>query len=164
MHPKSIAPNPSTATTTSTQNLPSSAAFADPLPSSSLSNFLEPDIESLGNFNELLSDFSSALPFDLALTQSDPASGLYAPTGAFDDADLTWLEEQHAHPTDTNDESGKSTPASKRSREEYPGEFIPEGLSQLDDIASKKQKVFHPWVNGIETSPPYSSSALKPSR
>ena len=132
----------------------SSAETSSPL-LSSMDKFLDPDIDSMGTFTELLSDFSSTLPFDPTNT---PANGFAEPCGPaeLDDENLAWLEEQHVCPHDLSYESEKSSPTCKRSHEGYPRDCPPDGQTYLENIANKKQKTFHPWTNRLDTSSPFS--------
>ena len=140
----------------------SSVGTTSPLPSPS-NNLWDSDIDSLGTFDELLSGFCSALPFDSTNTQANGAAGPCA-TAGLDDGDLTWLEEQLAFPLNTSDELGKSSPASKRSREVYPGDYTNDGQPHRENITNKKQKTLHPWTNRLDTSSPFSSIVLRPSQ
>ena len=149
-------------TTTTASAIPNSMEATCPLASPS-NNLLDSDIDSLDTFTELLSNFCSALPFDPANTQANEAAELCA-TAGLDDGDLTWLEEQHAFPLSISDESGKSSPTSKRSREEYPGEYTNDVQSHLENTTNKKQRIFHPWTNRLETSSPFPSSVLRPTQ
>ena len=150
-----------TATTTASA-VASSVGGTSPL-SSPLNDLLDSDIDSLGTLTELRSSFYSALPFDSTNTQANRAAEPGA-TAGFDDGDLTWLEEQHAFPLSIGDESGQSSPRSKRSREGYPGDYTNDGRTHRENITNKKQKIFHSWPNRLETSSPFPSSMLRPSQ
>ena len=149
-----------TATTTSASAGFGSVGTTSPLPFS-VNNFLDSDIDSLDTFSELLSGFGPALPSEPSNIQANGAAGP-CDTDGFDDGDFTWLEAQHACPLSISDESGLSSPNSKRSREEYPGGYpTNDGQTLLEGITtSKKQKFVHPWAGRLDTSSPSSSSVL----
>ncbi|KAL8934749.1 MAG: hypothetical protein Q9216_005753 [Gyalolechia sp. 2 TL-2023] len=143
-----------------------SAGTTSPLPSPSNPQ-LDVDIDGLDTFTELLSNFCTASPFHpipaLANGSSSSSSagagqgpGAGGPTTAAvldDGSEFTWLEEQPHNPFSgmhMSDESGLSSPASKRGREEYHhGDFTVDGGGgggqhhQLDNVVNKKQKVLH---------------------
>ena len=145
-------PEISNTATTTASAVSVSMGTTSPLPSPS-DNLWDSNIDGLGT--DLLSTFWSALPFDPTNTQADEAAGPCA-TAGLDDGDFSWLEEQHAFPFNRSEESGKSSPGSKRSREEYPGDYTDHGRTQLETIANKKQRIYHPWTNPLEKSSPFS--------
>ncbi|MCJ1387244.1 hypothetical protein MMC18_000084 [Xylographa bjoerkii] len=158
-----VVSNPATTTTAST--VVSSVGTTSPLPSPS-DNLLDFDVDSLDTFSELLSNFCSTLPFDATKTQAHGAAGPCGTTG-LNDGDFTCLEEQHTFPLHMSDESGNTSPTSKRSREGYPGDYTNDDQAQLENITnitSKKQKTLHSWNHHPETLSPFSSNVLRPSQ
>ncbi|KAI4169801.1 MAG: hypothetical protein LQ343_005450 [Gyalolechia ehrenbergii] len=131
----------------------SSAGTASPLPSPPNAQ-LDIDIDGLDTFNELLSNFCTAtsLPPIPALANRSSAG---VPTTVLDDGDFTWLEEQpNTFPIHMSDESGVSSPVSKRSREEYHGDYTTDGQHQREIVTSKKQKVLHPKTDWFDLPSP----------
>lgn len=149
MKKHSLSPDPENAamsrTTTTRSAIPSSAGTISTASSPS-NDFLDFDINSLDTLTGLLPDFGSTLPFDPTNAQAHGTAGPW-PLAGPDDGDFTWLEEQLAFPLNLGDESGCSSPSNKRSREEYPGEYIDDGQISLEEFVNKKQKMYHPWIN-----------------
>ncbi|KAL9595537.1 MAG: hypothetical protein Q9219_006394 [cf. Caloplaca sp. 3 TL-2023] len=143
---------------TTASAVPSSVATS-PWPSPS-NDMGDSDIDSLDAFNELLTGFCSALPFDPSNQPANDYADTCRPAG-INERDFTWLEEQHAFPFDMSDESAISSPASKRSRDEYTGDYTVEGQTHLENITNKKRKVSHPWANHPEISSPFSSCMIQ---
>lgn len=87
------------------------------------------------------SDIDTTLTFpDLQL----PFDPIIQATAGLDDGITTCFEDQTAFPPNIlDDESGRSTPASKHSREGYPGEYANNNPTQPKNMAHKKQKKFH---------------------
>ncbi|KAL8835900.1 MAG: hypothetical protein Q9170_003127 [Blastenia crenularia] len=119
-----------------------------PSPSNNLCDF---DIDSLDTFTELLSNFCTASPFDPTTTQADGTAGTGV-TAGLSDEDFTWLEGQQPHPPTMNDESGKSSPSSKRNRDEYAGDHMNDGQAQLGVLTNKKQRMLCPGTNCFDMS------------
>ena len=136
-------PETSNTATTTASAVSISVGTTTPLPSP-LDNHWDSNIDSLDT--ELLSTFWSPLPFDPTNTQANEAAGPCA-TAGLDDGDFTWLDEQHAFPFHLSEESGKSSAGSKRSREEYSGDYTNDGQTHLESITNKKQRICHPWTN-----------------
>ena len=113
--------------------VPSSEGPINSLPSP-LINLWDFDIDSLSP--ELFSDFDSFM------SPNTPANGACA-TAMPNDGDLTWLEEPHEFPFKISDESKRASPASKRIREDYPGDYTTEGQIGLEDNANKKQRFLY---------------------
>ena len=161
--PENVVVSPTATTTTSVVS--GSVGTTSPVPSP-LNNLLDPDIDSLGTFTELLSNFYSALPFDPTSAPANTSARPCVTTTGLDDGSFTWLEEQHPFALHTSDESGQSSPTGKRGREGcYPGcEYPHDGHGHLESIANKKQKTFPPWNDRPETSSQTFSSGVSRSR
>ena len=149
----------SNTTTANSSAVRSPVGTTSPWASPSTTQFWDSDIDCLDNLTENLLNFPSTSPFDQISTPANGAAGPCAIAGL--DADFTWLGEQDAFPLHINDESGKSSPSSKRGREDHSPDFTNDCQTHLDDIASKKQKTFHQWAKHLETSSPCRYGVLR---
>lgn len=140
-----------TASSTSSTNPPStistSVRATSPLQSSPVA-FLDANIDGLNTFPE----FSSTFPFDL----NDSTTNATFDPAELDAGLLTWLDQQPPLPFGPNDETNTSSPTSKRGLETYPQDSAKAGTISLDHETAKKQKIFHSWTEGVETSLPFS--------
>lgn len=99
----------------------------------------------LSSLNALLDQ--SDIDIDTTLTFPDlqlPFDSTTQATKGLDDGIMTCFEDQNAFPPNIlDDESGRSTPASKHSREGYPGEYANNNPTQPKNMTHKKQKTLH---------------------
>ena len=158
--PTDVSQDPGTIATMTAPAVSSSEGMTSPL-RSPLSSLWDMDIDSLST--EFLPDLCSASPFDLTDIQAYGAERPCA-TAWPDGGDFAWLEEQQALPLNLDDEPGNSGSASKRTREEYSGDYANDDQSPLKSIMNKKQRIIHPQTSRLESSSPYSSNMSRPSQ